>query len=93
VRKYAGAVLSDFSTPSGVEKAIASGNKKDLSVLFGALGAVEKGGKAVGSDESSSQQAAHYWRVLNGLEKQKLGPKDFKKISELVSGFLSGPPA
>lgn len=91
MKRYANSIINEFSTSEGVEKTISSKDKKALSALSGVLGAIEKGGKAVGSDESTSQQAAHYWRVLNGHEKQKLESKDFEKISKLVRGFLGGP--
>lgn len=83
--------IDKFRTPEGVQEAIESGDDSAIAGLSGALGAVEKGGRAVMSDESTSQSAGHYWRVLNGKEKQKLGKKDYEKISKLISGFLKGP--
>lgn len=86
---FASDILKSCSTPEGVKEVIDSNDKKSMSALLGILGAVEKGGRAVKSDESSSQQAAYYWRVLSGKEEKELKEKDFKKIAKLVSIFLN----
>jgi hypothetical protein len=90
-KRYAGSVISDFSTPEGVKRALTSKDKKALAALCGALGAVQKGGKAVGSDDSSSYWAGYYWDVLNGRQKKTLDDEDAEKIAALVAGFLGGP--
>ncbi len=87
----AGGRLQKFTTPKGVEAAMSGKDPKDRAALLGALASVEKGGRAVGSDEGAMQQAGHYWRVLSGREKQKLGKKDWEKIAQLVGGFVQGP--
>jgi len=62
-------------------------DKKPLSILIGVLGAIEKGGKTVDSDESSVGIAQHYSRILLSPRNVLLENKDFKKISELIKKF------
>lgn len=91
MKRYAKSMIADFTHSDEVSKALSSNDDKAISMISGVLGAIEKGGKAIGSDESASQQAGHYWRILNGIEKGKLDTKDSEKIARLVRGFLSGP--
>ena len=84
-------MIQNLTNPKAVKAAIESDDDKSIASLIGALGALEKGGLTVSSDDSVIQTASHYVRVLQGREEQKLGPKDFKKIADLVSQFLTGP--
>jgi hypothetical protein len=83
--------LSQLTDPKSVAKAAQKTDSREHAMLCGALGAIAKGGKTVSNDESTTQKADHYWRVLNGQEKQKLGEKHFGEISELVKSFIIGP--
>jgi hypothetical protein len=82
--------LSELSDPKRVAEAAEDPKSREHAMLCGALGAIEKGGVTVPMDDSIMQKAAHYGRVLSGIEKQKLSDKHFGEIAKLVGTFLKG---
>lgn len=83
--------LSQLTDPKKVAEAAKKRSSPEFAMLAGSLGAIEKGGRTVANDESTVQKAAHYGRVLAGIEKQKLGEKHYGEIAELIKSFLIGP--
>jgi len=85
-------LLQRLTSPKFVADAASGKDEKAFAALVGALAAIEKGGRAIGAtDESTIQTAGRYARILSGKEKAELKEDDFKKMSQLVYGFLKGP--